>query len=262
MSLDVQAKWRATQWSIIPESVEPPAMHVALDEALLNSVIAGTRGPTLRFWAWASPAVIIGRFQSLKNEVDADAAAEMGVTVVRRLSGGGAMYVRPGASITYSLYVPDAMLKGMTIRFSYRFCDHWVVESLRRLGADVAYVPLNDIASPVGKVGGAAQARRPGAVLHHTTIAWNMDAGEMMRLLRIGREKLSDKGIVSAAKRVHPLSEQVSIGREQVIAALMDDFQRQYNICSADAISADEAAAAAGLVQSRYGAVDWTHELE
>ncbi len=236
-------------------------MHLALDEALLNAVIAGRRGPTLRFWAWASPAVIIGRFQSLKNEVDADAAEAMGVTVVRRLSGGGAMYVRPGASITYSLYVPDAMLQGMTIRDSYAFCDAWVVASLRKHGADLAYVPLNDIASPVGKVGGAAQARRPGAVLHHTTIAWNMDAGEMMRVLRIGREKISDKGIGSAAKRVHPLSEQVTVDRERVVANLEADFRQQY-ICEAGAIESDEVAAAQSLVQSRYGTADWTRELE
>ncbi len=236
-------------------------MHVALDEALLNAVIAGRRGPTLRFWAWASPAVIIGRFQSLKNEVDADAAQTMDVTVVRRLSGGGAMYVRPGASITYSLYVPDAMLQDMTIRDSYAFCDSWVVESLRKLGANLSYVPLNDIASPVGKVGGAAQARRPGAVLHHTTIAWNMDAGEMMRILRIGREKISDKGIGSAAKRVHPLSEQVHVDRERVVANLEADFRHQY-ICEADVIAPDEVAAAQSLVQSRYGTADWTRELE
>lgn len=171
------------------------------------------------------------------------------------------MYVRPGASITYSLYVPDAMLQGMTIRDSYAFCDAWVVQSLRKLGADLSYVPLNDIASPVGKVGGAAQARRPGAVLHHTTIAWNMDAGEMMRILRIGREKISDKGIGSAAKRVHPLSEQVSVSREQVVATLEADFRHQY-IWEAGSISSEEMAAASSLVHSKYGMIAWTQELE
>jgi lipoate-protein ligase A len=261
MSADVMAKWQAAKWSIIAEAVASPAMHVALDEALLNSVIQGERGPTLRFWAWAGPAVIIGRFQSLKNEVDITAANEMGITVVRRLSGGGAMYVRPGASITYSLYVPDAMLQGMTIRDSYAYCDGWVVESLRQHGADVRYEPLNDIASAQGKVGGAAQARRPGAVLHHTTIAWNMDAGELMRVLRIGREKISDKGIASAAKRVHPLSEQVTLNREQVVTSLDADFRRRFS-CRDDAVTPTEHEAARALVETRYGTNDWTRELE
>jgi lipoate---protein ligase len=261
VSTEVLAKWQAANWSIIPESVESPVTHVAMDEALLNSVIQGERGPTLRFWAWAAPAVIIGRFQSLKNEVDIAAANEMGITVVRRLSGGGAMYVRPGASITYSLYVPDAMLLGMTIRDSYAFCDAWVVESLNRLGADVHYEPLNDIASSQGKVGGAAQARRPGAVLHHTTIAWNMDAGELMRVLRIGREKISDKGIASAAKRVHPLSEQVMLEREQVVAALAAAFRQQFK-CDDGSIKANELFAANELVAKRYSTEEWTRELD
>lgn len=261
MSAEILAKWQAAEWSLIAETVASPAMHVALDEALLTAVMQRRRGPTLRFWVWASPAVIIGRFQSLKNEVDSAAASALGIGIVRRLSGGGAMLVKPGAAITYSIYVTDEMLQGISIRDSYAFCDAWVVESLRRIGADVRYEPLNDIASVHGKVGGAAQARKPGGVLHHTTIAWNMDAGEMMRVLRIGREKLSDKGIASAAKRVHPLSEQLALSREQVVARLSDDFRRCFP-CRDDAISADEQGAADELLRARYGQIAWTAELE
>jgi lipoate-protein ligase A len=260
MSDAVWTKWKSARWTILPETVESPATHAALDEVLLDSVIHGTRGPTLRFWGWASPAVIIGRFQSLRNEVDSDNAARLGVTVVRRMSGGGAMYVRPDSTITYSLYVPDDMLAGLTIRDSYAFCDSWVVDTLRGLGADVTYQPLNDIASGEGKVGGAAQARRPGGVLHHTTIAWHMNGAEMLKVLRIGREKISDKGIASAAKRVHPLSEQLAMTREAVVAALIEHF-RQRVTCHDGSLSREERIAAAELVGRRYGAPSWTLEL-
>jgi lipoate-protein ligase A len=260
MSEAVWEKWRSARWSVIPESVEPPTFHVALDDALLDAVARGERGPTLRFWAWASPAVIIGRFQSFRNEVDKAAADQLGVTVVRRVSGGGAMYVRPGASITYSLYVPDRLLAGLSIRESYAFCDSWVVAALRELGADVAYQPLNDIASPQGKVGGAAQARRPGGVLHHTTIAWHMNGAEMLRVLRIGREKISDKGIASAAKRVHPLSEQVACSREDVVAALDRGFRERVP-CDDGAVTERERQAAGELVTRRFASPAWTLEL-
>lgn len=260
MSVAVWEKWRAARWTVLPESVESPAMHAGLDDALLDAVIRGTRGPTLRFWAWASPAVIIGRFQSLRNEVDTSAAAELGASIVRRMSGGGAMYVRPHASITYSLYVPEEMLAGLSIRDSYAFCDSWVVEALQRLGADVTYQPLNDIASGQGKIGGAAQARRPGGILHHTTIAWKMNPAEMVRVLRIGREKLSDKGIASAAKRVHPLSEQLAMSREDVVAALVASFRERVP-CHDGMITGEEKLAAAELVTRRYAAPAWTLEL-
>jgi len=253
-------RWRTAGWHVLPETVAEPAMHVALDEVLLEEVRAGRRGPTLRFWAWASPAVIIGRFQSLRNEVDADAAAELGVTVVRRMSGGGAMFVRPGGAVTYSLYVPDAMLEGLSIRDSYAFCDAWVVDALRDLGADVTYVPLNDIASPQGKVGGAAQARRPGVVLHHTTIAYRLDGGEMTRVIRIGREKLSDKGIPSAAKRVHPLAEQIGLARDQVIAHLQSSFRARFPSTGGE-ITLQELAAAQELVGTKYATAAWTADL-
>lgn len=147
--------------------------------------------------------MIIGSFQSLSNEVDLAAAERHGVTVVRRISGGGAMFVEPGNTITYSLYVPATLVEGMSFADSYAFLDAWVIRALRELGVDASYVPLNDIASPAGKIGGAAQKRlASGAVLHHVTMSYDMDAEKMLDIIRIGREKLSDKGIKSAVKRV------------------------------------------------------------
>jgi lipoate-protein ligase A len=260
MSDPVMGRWRSASWEILPEEHQPPVMHVALDEALLTTVARGERRPTLRFWAWSAPAVILGRFQSFRNEIDATGAAELGLTVVRRISGGGAMLVQPDMTITYSLYMPTMMLEGMTIRDSYQFCDHWVVDALRSLGADVAYVPLNDIASPVGKVGGAAQARRPGVVLHHTTIAYQMNSGDLVRALRIGREKISDKGIPSANKRVHPLGEQVVMARDSIVAYLISAFRERFG-GEPSRITAAERAHAAELVEKRYATQEWTLEL-
>lgn len=261
MSELATARWSAATWSIIDEESCDPAHNVATDDVLLQEVMAGRRGPTLRFWAWAKPAIIIGRYQSLKNEVDIQAATSLGIQVVRRMSGGGAMLVRPEGGITYSLIMPTAMLEGMSIRDSYGFCDAWVVAALRELGADVTYVPLNDIASPTGKVGGAAQARRPGGVLHHTMIAYRLDGGEMMKVLRIGREKLSDKGIASAAKRVHPLSEQLTHSRRAVVDHLLHSFSVRF-ACQPGKLTAEEAAKANNLVTTRYGQAAWTAELE
>jgi lipoate-protein ligase A len=99
-ALTAATDWRDYDWRLVHEEPQDPALHMAIDEVLTEEVAAGRRPPTLRVWEWASPAVVIGSFQSLRNEVDAEAAHRHGVTVVRRLSGGGAMFVEPGNTIT------------------------------------------------------------------------------------------------------------------------------------------------------------------
>src|SRR5699024_7936879 len=146
---------------------------------------AGRRAPTLRIWDWTTPAVVIGIFQSVKNEVDGAAAHALGIDVVRRITGGGAMFMEAGACITYSIYAPQSLGAGMTFQESYAFMDDWVIRALGKLGINAWYRPLNDITSDAGKVGGAAQARRGGAVLHHVTMAYDMDANRMLQVLRI-----------------------------------------------------------------------------
>src|SRR5262249_54386506 len=154
------------------------------------------------------------------NEVDEEAACRMGVTVVRRISGGGAMFVQPDAAITYSLYLPEDLVQGLSMRDSYAALDNWAVEALCRLGVEAWDAPLNDIACAHGKMGGAAQARRRRVVLHHTTIAYEMDNDEMRRVLRIGRERLSERGTPSAAKHVHPLRRQTDLPRAAIVEHL------------------------------------------
>jgi lipoate-protein ligase A len=253
---------RLTQagWQLLPETLLLPGEHVALDDVLIEAVAQGRRPPTLRFWAWAAPAVIIGRFQSVRNEVDEVAAGEMGVAIVRRASGGGAMFVQPESTITYSLYLPDTLVAGISIRDSYELLDRWAVEVFRELGVDAWYQPLNDITSPLGKIGGAAQVRRPGVVLHHTTIAYRMNADEMLRVLRIGREKLSDKGIPSAAKRVGPLQLQTDLSRLAIIERLIAGFRSRFGL-ELSQLREDELAAARRLHAEKYGMEVWMRDL-
>jgi lipoate---protein ligase len=62
--------WLDYSWRLIDGEPQPPAMHMALDEVLTRRVGAGERPPTLRFWRWAAPAVVLERFQCVRNEVD------------------------------------------------------------------------------------------------------------------------------------------------------------------------------------------------
>ncbi len=215
------------EWQLIRGPELAPVQQMAMDEVLATEAGAGTRKPTLRIWEWNSPAVVIGSFQSVKNEVDGENAKKYGFDVVRRISGGGAMFMEAGSVITYSIYAPTELVGGMTFADSYAFLDEWVITALRSLGIEASYVPLNDITSPTGKIGGAAQKRLgSGAVLHHVTMSYDMDGEKMVQVLRIGREKISDKGIASAAKRVDPLRSQTGLSRAEIIDRMVDTLPR------------------------------------
>ncbi|MBE3639940.1 lipoate--protein ligase family protein [Mangrovicoccus algicola] len=260
-ALGVARSWQDYEWQIIEGAPLAPAMNVALDEVLSTEVAEGRRPPTLRFWNWAAPAIIIGSFQSLRNEVDMDAARALGVEVVRRATGGGAMFVEPGAAITYSLYAPIELIEGMEIADSYAFLDNWVLKALNALGIEASYKPLNDITSPKGKIGGAAQKRFLNrTVLHHVTMAYDMDATKMTQVLRIGREKLSDKGTASAAKRVDPVRSQTGMERAAVIAAMKEMFAAQ-NGGHPGAVTPAEMAAAETLAAAKYATAEWLNKL-
>ena len=249
--------WHDHQFELVDAGPLEPMMQMAVDEVLARQVAEGRRNPSLRIWDWASSAVIIGSYQSLRNEVDLEAAAAHDITVVRRVSGGGAMFVEPGNTITYSLYVPATLVAGQSFAESYKFLDAWVLRALRGLGVDADYVSLNDIASPQGKIGGAAQKRfASGAVLHHVTAAYDIDADKMTQVLRIGREKLSDKGTKSAKKRVDPMRSQTGLERAEVIDALVAEFKDSYGLKT---VPLDEAtrAEAEALVESKFATQEW-----
>src|SRR6478609_6968694 len=244
--------WDDHAFDVIPARVLDPALHVALDEVIAKAVASGQRPPTLRFWDWDSPLVVIGSFQSVRNEIDPEGARRHGIDVVRRVSGGGAMFMEPGNTITYSLAVPTSLVEGLSFERSYSFLDEWVIEALADIGVDAHFVPLNDIASDRGKIGGAAQKRfASGAVLHHVTMAYDIDADKMLEVLRIGREKMSDKGTKSANKRVDPMRSQTGMTRDAILESFAASFARRYRTTVSDYTDA-ELAEAQRLVDEKF----------
>ncbi|MFC9732300.1 biotin/lipoate A/B protein ligase family protein [Streptomyces roseolus] len=252
--------WTDYDWQLVHEPPRSPALHMALDEVITAGVAEGRRPPTLRVWEWGAPAVVIGSFQSLRNEVDPEAAERHGIQVVRRISGGGAMFIEPGNTITYSLSVPDALVQGLSFADSYAYLDDWVLAALGDMGVKAWYQPLNDIATEAGKIAGAAQKRMvtgAGAVLHHVTMAYDIDADKMTEVLRIGREKLSGKGTASAKKRVDPLRRQTGLPREAVIERMIASFRQRYGLAEGR-VTEEELTAAEELAEGKFSSPEWT----
>ncbi|MDO5699874.1 MAG: biotin/lipoate A/B protein ligase family protein [Bowdeniella nasicola] len=261
-----RALGKATAWSdhtfeVIHGPAMHPAMHVALDQVLPAEVAAGRRGPIMRIWEWDAPLVVIGSFQSVRNEIDPDGLARHDMMVVRRVSGGGAMFMEAGNCITYSLVVPASLVEGLSFERSYAYLDDWVMGALADVGIKARYVPLNDIASEDGKIGGAAQKRfANGVVLHHVTMAYDIDATKMTEVLRIGREKLSDKGTRSANKRVDPMRAQTGMLRADIIDAFISHFCSRYPTVRSE-YRPEELEAARELMRTKFLTEEWTYRV-
>ncbi len=260
-ALGRSSSWADQVFTFLDPGTLPPAMHTALDQVLTEELAAGRRGPTFRFWEWDSPAVVIGSFQSLSNEVDLQAADAYGVQVVRRISGGGAMFMEAGNCITFSLVVPESLVDGLSYEESYAFLNQWVLGALAEVRVQAQLSGLNDISSPAGKIAGSAQKRMVGgAVLHHVTMAYDIDADKMNQVLRIGREKLSDKGTPSAVRRVDPVRSQTHLARKDVIEAFGKYFRSRYTTVDG-ALTADELARADRLRAEKFENPAWTARL-
>lgn len=253
--------WDDIDFEVIHGSAVEPVLNVALDEVLAEQVASGHRKPHMRIWEWDSPCLVIGSFQSYGNEIDQGGIDRHGLTVCRRMTGGGAMFMESGNCITYSLVVPTALVDGMSFAASYPFLDQWVLEALVRIGVNARYVPLNDISSDAGKIGGSAQKRlASGVMVHHATMAYDIDADKMSDCLRIGREKIRDKGIRSADKRVDPMRTQTGMARTDIIDVFLGHFAEKYSATRGE-LTAVNLADAQKRCEQKYNRDEWTRRI-
>ena len=292
---ELKRRWNSLDLAIVEPQTSAqqpfePAMQMAVDEVIAERTRKGEMPALIRFWEWASPAVIIGLFQSLSAEVNMQAARERGITVVRRITGGGAMFVEPGNTITYSLTVPRDFIEGLNSEDAYRLCEAWAIGALRSVGIKAAHAPLNDVVSPAGKIGGAAQRRYPkseagavlargvaagagasgavlpgtelpGAVLHHTTMAYDIDAVAMTQVLRPHQEKLAAHAVKSAAKRVDPMKSQSGMSRREIMEAMARYAHEFVPGLRSYQLPEDVLKEARELAQSKYSNPQWTGRI-
>ncbi|PLX30665.1 MAG: lipoate--protein ligase family protein [Ignavibacteria bacterium] len=257
----LNSRFDELEFDFILESPRSAHENLALDETLLYRVAEGKRRPTFWMWDWSEPAVILGSYQSVRGEIDPETADKEGFGFARRISGGGAMVVEPKRSITYSLIVPEAIVEGLTFRQSFAFLDMWVLRALRSLGIPASYRPINDIISPVAKIGGAAQCRRRKTVLHHVTMAYALDQDMMWKLLRLEQPKFTKKAVSSAVKKVSPLSEFTSLPQPDLrerLAAAFAGIHRTHP----SAVFEDEWMETRGRIEDKFSAREWVHRVE
>lgn len=179
-------------WRVIPLEMGPAVVNMATDEAVADAVKAGISPPTIRFYRWKPSAITIGCFQCLHDEVSVAGCKEKGIDLVRRRTGGGAVYHDQAGEITYSVIAPERYFD-RDIKTSYKEICSWVVEGLAIAGIKAEFRPINDIVVNNRKISGSAQTRRQGILTQHGTILFTVDRETMFSVLKPSEKKLADK---------------------------------------------------------------------
>lgn len=242
---------------LIDSGVHNAYWNMAADEAILESVSASKSPPTLRFYAWKPPAVSIGYFQSLREEVDTDACFKNNVDIVRRMTGGGAVY--HDKEFTYSYIAPEDTVPNNILK-SYEMICGGLIEGLKSLGIRAQFAPLNDIVSEGRKIGGNAQTRRMDCVLQHGTMLLDLDVERMFTLLKVPSEKLRGKAISDVKQRVTSVK---AILRKEVTyniacLAFKNGFAKALKLTyDTSGLSDEEKTLAAKLAETKYSTREW-----
>ncbi len=239
---------------LLPYGFAPGAFHMALDEVLL-----ARRVPTLRLYGWSPPCVTLGYFQVVEWEVDVARCRALGIDVVRRATGGGAVLHED--ELTYSVVLPEAWLGGQpSIEKSYEVLCQPLVDALQALGLPARFAPLNDILVHEKKISGNAQTRREGWVLQHGTILLDADVDRMFSVLKVPDEKLRGHVISNAKARVTSLRQEgLTLSPEALTAPLAAAFARILkDELHPASLAEEEAEEARRLAAAKYASPVWT----
>jgi len=203
---------------VIENKNTTPQFNLALEECLC---VRAMKDGSKFFMLWQNePSIIVGRFQNTLEEINSDFVRERGIHLVRRNSGGGAVYHDLG-NINYSFIVPDsdALSNPSAGGLDFSFFTEPIIKALAALGAKAEPTGRNDLSIEEKKISGGAQFRRGGVTLHHGTLLYDSDLDVLSQALQPSEDKFQSKAVKSVRSRVcniKPyLSESVSVNEFQ-----------------------------------------------
>jgi len=237
-----------------------PAESAAIDEAILEAHVSGEVPSTLHFYVRAVPTVSLGYFQKAREVLDMDAVVDRGVVVVRRKSGGSAIYTDPGQLI-YALVVGERDLprKG---ELSFEPVCSAIARAISSFGPDARFRPMNDVEVGGRKVSGSAQLRRKGSVLQHGTVLVNADVEAMDLVLMPDRTtpssstRPSDRVTTLAALLGSPPA--MGVVKSRLAAELASTFAAGIE---PGILSHNERVTVRRLVQRYYSREEWNRRI-
>lgn len=251
---------KVENWRLLDsESTHDVALNLAIDEAVLQARVKKAVPPTVRFWR-NHQAVVIGYSQSVYAEVDLKVCEKENVRVVRRFTGGGAVYHDLGnLNYTVVLDADHHLLRRLDIAESYRVLCSGLIKALEALGLAANFVPLSDIFIRGRKISGSAQSRRRGVVLHHGTLLVDVNLYMLMCVLTAHRRTMRNKS-TSTWKPVTRLKDELGckVDMATLKNALVKGFERAFGIrLTHGTLTSVEEESAQNLYYSKYSRNDW-----
>ena len=262
-------------WRLLVTEPVDGATNMAIDEALWRGRQTGQAPPTLRFFAWDPPTVSLGYGQALDNAVSAETCRRLGVGIVRRPTGGSAIYHDgPERELTYSVVATAGDLGvAADLLLTYEWIGRALQRGLRALGAKAELMATR---APEGlspafcfartgaweieiggrKVMGSAQRRQGASFLQHGSVLLGVDAPRLRALFPRTRDPLSTLTTLEAALGRRP-------SFAEVAGALAEAFETEHGLClKPDGLSSDELEATGKLVREKYAADEWLGRAE
>jgi lipoate-protein ligase A len=251
-------------WRLLTLETNNAAKNMAIDEAILTARIAGQVPNTLRFYRWQPSAVSVGKNQNPEAEVYLDAAKQLGVDAVRRISGGGTVYHDYEGEVTYSVTVKTADLGTGDITAVYFKIYEAITDALRLLGipadfssGDAKNCPNLTVNGK--KISGSSQTITRGVVLQHGTILRSVDLPKMFSLL-----KLKDLNCTLAAdigkRKITSIQNELGhkISPDTIANALAQGFKAILKIqLEETALTPYEGELANKLCKEKYSTKEW-----
>ena len=251
-------------WRLLGDDGAGAAAGLATDEALMFEHGRGAEPSceaALRLYTYRSHCALVGRFQSLEDEIDLDAARALGIEVGRRPTGGGAIIMGEGQlGVAVATRAPAATAPRELLE---RYAQG-VVAGLARLGIEATFRGKNDLQVQRRKIAGLGlYVDDRGALLFHASVLVDLDVALMLQVLQIPGAKLSDKGVARVQERVTTVRRETgsSLTAAEVRDAVAAGFVEALDIDPRpDRLRPAEAARRDELVATRYGNEDWTRQ--
>lgn len=250
-------------WRLLDVEYPDTFMNMALEEAIPFNVGKGASPNTIRFWRNPN-AVVIGNFQSADMEVNLERCNKHRVTVVRRFTGGGAVYHDLGTlNCAISMRGSHPMIK-TDLGETFTNLLKGVIEGLKSLGAPARFEPPNTIQVNGRKIAGAAGAVKAGFVFHHYSILVSSNLKTLSEVLNSAKNSTAKPYVRSVRKEVSTLSLELDKGLTiaEVKDSLIRGFEKDFRIRLADGeLSEEERAFAEKLYNDKYSTEAWNFKL-
>jgi lipoyltransferase/lipoate-protein ligase len=254
-------------WRFLPLETRNGYWNMAIDEAILKAVIKKKVPNTLRFYKWKPSTVSIGRNQSISNEVDTKTAEKKGFNIVRRITGGGAVFHDEFKEITYSLVCPIKFLENLG---ATKVLDHFeiitqsIIAGLRIFGLEpqkgIIHCPALFLDGK--KFSGNAQIRRKNYLLQHGTILLDINPELMYSVLTPPENVPKTKMVQSVKAKCVGIKKFLENYEEnKFIQSLLKGFERSLKINTKKGqLTNFERETAKKLMQEKYERREWLYK--